>query len=110
MGDKGIELLTKVCNRAWSKTQIPKDWEMGVILPIFKKADRSECSNYMEIILLNIPSKVYQRILEKRLLQEVDSKMEQTQSGFRKGRSIQDHIFTIKKLIQNEQNSSTELY
>ncbi|XP_072377966.1 uncharacterized protein [Diabrotica undecimpunctata] len=70
MGDKGIELLTKLCNRAW----------------------------------------IYERILEKRLLQEVDSKMEQSQSGFRKGRSIQDHIFTIKKLIQNARNSSTKLY
>ncbi|XP_072400312.1 uncharacterized protein [Diabrotica undecimpunctata] len=48
--------------------------------------------------------------IEKRLLQEVGSKMEQSQSGFRNGRSIQDYIFTIKKLIQNARNSSTELY
>ncbi|XP_072384364.1 uncharacterized protein [Diabrotica undecimpunctata] len=110
MGDKGIELLTKVCNRAWSESQIPKDCEVGVILPIFKKGDRCECSPYRGITLLSIPSKVHERILEKRLLQEVDSEMEQSQSGFRKGRSIQDHMFTIKKLIQNARNSSTELY
>ncbi|XP_072395090.1 uncharacterized protein [Diabrotica undecimpunctata] len=60
MGDRGIELLTKVCNRAWSQCQIPKDWEVRVILPIFKK----ECAYADDLVIFGINEEALNRNLQ----------------------------------------------
>jgi hypothetical protein len=52
-----------------------------------------ECKNYSGISLLSVPGKIYSRILEIRLRQEMENKLEETQNGFRPGRSVQDYIF-----------------
>jgi len=70
------------------------DWKKGIIVPIHKKGSTMDCSNYRGISLLSIPGKVYARILESKLRKEVDNQIEEHQSGFRPGRSVQDHIFT----------------
>lgn len=110
MGGKGVQLLTKICNMAWEEGRVPKDWEVGVIVPIYKKGDRRDCNNYRGITLLSIASKVYERILETKLSQELEPQLEQSQSGFRKGRSIQDHIFTIKQMMERISNTNYEIY
>ncbi|XP_066907587.1 uncharacterized protein [Halyomorpha halys] len=55
----------------WAKQQkekrIPKDCEVAVIVPIYKKEDNRECGNHRGISLLSIPSKVYSRVLETRI-------------------------------------------
>jgi hypothetical protein len=48
---------------------------------------------------LSVVAKTYERILEKRLTREIEEQMIDSQSGFRKGHSIQDHVFTIKESI-----------
>lgn len=104
----GVELLTQLFNLAWKNERIPRDWELGMILPIHKKGDNKECMNYRGITIMSVMSKLYERILEKRLKEVVEGQLEEPQSGFRKGRSVQDHIFTIKQLV--EKNTNNNIY
>lgn len=100
LGRNGIEVMTYLFNLAWREEKVPKDWEMGILVPIHKKGDHRECSNYRGITILSIVSKTYERILEKRLRAVIENRLEEPQCGFRKGRGVQDHIFTLKQLIE----------
>ena len=55
---EGILWLTQVCQVAWKFGKPPRDWQTGVIIPIFKKGDRKQCTNYRGISLLCLPGKV----------------------------------------------------
>ena len=70
-----------------------------MILPLYIKNDNKDCSNYRGITLLSTVFKIYERILERELKLITERMLMEPQSGFRKGRSTQDHIFTIKELI-----------
>jgi len=82
--------LTEPFNKIWEEKRIPKDWEVGIIIPLFKKEDSSNCSNYIRNILLSVVFKVCERIMEKRARKILDKRLEGSQNGFRKGRSCQD--------------------
>ena len=56
---EGILWLTRVCQVAWKFGKTPRDWQTGVIIPIFNKEDRRQCTNYSGISLLSLPGKVY---------------------------------------------------
>ena len=45
MGENALEMLTKLCSKIWEEERIPKDWEVGIVIPLFKKGDISNCSN-----------------------------------------------------------------
>lgn len=98
MGRGGQELLLMLYNKLWSEEKIPKEWEVGQIVPIHKKGDNKQCNNYRGITLLSIPLKIYEHILEKKLRVTIEPTLLETQSGFRRGRSAQDHIFTIRQI------------
>jgi hypothetical protein len=57
-------------------------------------------NDYRGILLLRVPGKIYSRIFETRLRQEMENKLKETQNGFRPGRSVQDHIFTLRQVIE----------
>jgi hypothetical protein len=70
----------------------------------------NNCNNYRGITLLSVVAKTYERILEKRLRRKIEERMTDSQSGFRKGHSIQDHVFTIKESIYKTIKKNSELY
>ena len=70
-----------------------------MILQLCNKGDNKDCSNYRGITLLSTVFKIYERILERRLKLIPERTLMEPQSGFRKGRNTQGHIFTIKELI-----------
>lgn len=98
LGENGIKLLHKIFNLAWKDNQIPLDWESAIIVPIYKKGDNRDCSNYRGISLLCTTEKLYESILTAKLYKHVDNLLEESQSGFRKGRCTQDHIFTLRQI------------
>ena len=51
---EGILWLTRVCQVAWKLGKTPRDWQTGVIIRIFKKGDRKQCTNYKRISLLSL--------------------------------------------------------
>lgn len=106
----GLLTLLNICNRAWDEEQIPTDWETGLIVPIFKKGDKKDCNNYRGITLLSTGMKLYEQIIEGRLRTAVEHTLDDSQSGFRKGRSSQDHIFTIKEIISRKMSVGKKVY
>jgi len=97
IGENEFEMLTERYNKIW-KERIPRDWKVGIVIPLFKKGDNSNCSNYRGITLLNVVLKVYDRIVEKGMREILDKQLEESQNDFRKGRSCQDHMFTLKQI------------
>lgn len=111
MGDWGAQVLVKLLNLILQQgNKLPKDWTIGMIVPIHKKGDKKECNNYRGITLLPAVLKIYEQILEQKLRKIIEPTLEETQSGFRKGRSTQDHIFTIKNIIGKAMSANKTLY
>lgn len=110
MGGKGYKLLTELYNKIWLGERIPEDWEIGIVVPLFKKGDSKDCNNYRGITLLSTMLKIYERILERRLRNILDSQLEESQSSFRRGRSSQDHVFTVRQLIEKRRLQGKNLY
>ena len=65
-GEASVELLWRVCKAVWNDGIVPMEWRQCIIIPIWKR--KGECSQYTGITLLSQPSKVFARILEKRII------------------------------------------
>ena len=82
-------MLYSICQQIWKTQQWPQDWKRSVFIPIPKKGNAKECSNYCRIALISHTSKIMHKILQTRL----QIYMNQTlQAGFRKGRGIRNQI------------------
>ena len=96
----GVLWLTRVCQVAWVSGQAPKQWQSGVVIPIFKKGDQRDCNNYRGISLLSLPGKTYAKCLEKRCRAIVEENLADHQCGFRPGRSTTDQIFALRLIVE----------
>jgi L-rhamnose mutarotase len=76
----------------WTKEQLHMEWLQGIICPIYKKGERTICSNYRLITILNIAYKIFTIILNNRLSKIVESKLSDIPSGFRPNRSTLNNI------------------
>ena len=83
-----------ICQQIWKIQQWPQDWKRSVFIPIPKKGNAKECSNYCTITLLSHASKVMLKILQARLQQYVNCELPDAQAGFRKGRGTRDKLPT----------------
>ena len=93
--DDAVEVLHSICQQIWKTHQWPQDWKRSVSVPIPKKSNAKECSNYHTIVLISQASKVMIKILQARLQQYVDHELLYVQAGFRKGRGTRDQIANI---------------
>ena len=84
----------------WKTQQWPRDWKRSVFIPIPKKGNAKECSNYCTIVLISHASKVILKILQARLQQYVNHELPDVQTGFRKGRGTRDQIANIYWTIE----------
>ena len=78
----------------------PQDWKRSVFIPIPKKGNVKECSNYLTIALISHASKVMLKILQARLQQYVNHELPDVQAGFRKGRGTTDQIANIRWIME----------
>ena len=88
-------MLGKCCTQIWKTQQWPQDWKRSVFIPIPKKGNAKECSNYHAIALISHASKEMLNILQARLQQYVNRELPDVQAGFRKGRGTSDQIANI---------------
>ena len=102
--------LTRVCQVAWKLGKTAGDWQTDVIIPMFKKGDRKQCTNCRGILLLSLPGKVYAKCLERKCREIVESKLEDGQCGFRPGRSATDQIFTLKQIFEKSWEYGKDLF
>ena len=98
--DDAVKLLHLICQQIWKTRQWPQDWKRSVFIPIPKKGNAKECSNYCTIALISHTSKVMLKILQVRLQQDVNNELPDVQVGFRKGRGTRDQIANICCIIK----------
>ena len=99
--DDAVEMLHSICQQIWKTQQWPQDWKRSVFIPILKKGNAKECSNYRTIALISHASKIMLKILQARLQQYVNRELPDVQAGFRKGRGTRDQIANIHWIIKN---------
>ena len=88
--DDAVNVLQSVCQQIWKTQQWPQDWKRSVFIPVPKKGNAKECSNYYTIALISHTSKVILKILQARLQQYMNHEFPDVQAGFRKGRGTRD--------------------
>ena len=95
MKDDTVKVLHLICQQIWKTQQWPQDWKRSVFIPIPKKGNAKECSNYGTIALIPHASKVMFKILQARLQQYVKCELPDIKAVFRKGRRTRDQIDNI---------------
>ena len=98
-------MLYSICQQIWKTQQWPRDWKRSVFIPIPKKGNAKECSNYCTIALISHASKVMLKILQARLHQYVNCEFPDVHAGFRKGRRTRDQIANICWIIKKKESS-----
>ena len=100
--DDAVKELHSICQEIWKTQQWPQDWKRSVFIPIPKKGNAKECSNFctIAIALNSYASKVMLKILQARLQQYVHHKLPDVQDGLRKGRGTKDQIANICWIIE----------
>ena len=93
--DDAVKVLHSICQQIWETQQWPEDWERSVFIPIPKKGNARECSNYRTIALISHASQVMLKILQARCQQYVKHQLPEVQIEFRKGRESRDQITNI---------------
>ena len=96
-------------NRA-HQLQWPQDWKRSVFIPIPKKGNAKECSNYHTIALISHAIKVMLKIFQARLQQYVNHELPYVQAGFRKGRGTRDQIDNICWIIKKAREFQKNIY
>ena len=98
--DDAVKVLRSICQQIWKTQQWPQDWKRSVCIPIPKKDNAKECSNYCTIAFISHSSIVKVKILQARLQQYVDWELPDVQAGFRKDRGIRDQIANIRWIME----------
>jgi hypothetical protein len=107
-GEKMSENIQQMIKDIWKNEQIPEEWKIGRIMPIYKSGDHTKCDNYRGITLLNTAYKILTNIINKRMTQYI--KIDEYQCGFLKGRSTVDAIHTVKQIIAKANEYNTQIY
>ena len=108
--DDAVKVLHSICQQIWKSQQWPQDWENSVFIPIPKKGNAKECSNYPTIALISHVSKVMLKILQVRLQQYVNHELPYGQAGFRKSRGTRDGIANICWIIKKAREFQKSIY
>ena len=105
-----VKMLHSICQQIWNTQQWPQDWKRSVFIPIPKKGNAKECSNYRTIALISHASKVMLKILQARLQQYVNPELPDVQAGFRKGRGTRDQIANILWITEKAREFQKNFY
>ena len=108
--DDAVKVLHSICQEIWKAQQWPQDWKRSVFIPIPKKGNAKECSNYHTIVLISHASKVMLKILQARLQQYMNRGLPDVQAGFTKGRGTRDQIANILWIIEKAREFQKNIY
>ena len=108
--DAAVKVLHSICQQIWKTQRWPQDWKKSVFIPIPKKGNAKECSDYLTIALVLHASKVMLKILQARLQQYVNRELPDVQAGFRKGRGTRDQIANIGWIIEKAREFQGNIY
>ena len=108
--EDAVKVLHSICQQIWKTQQWPQEWKRSVFIPIPKKGNAKECSNYCTIALISHARTVMLRILQARLQQYMSHELPNVQAWFRKGRGTRGQIANIHWIIQNAREFQKNIY
>ena len=108
--DDAVKVLNSICQQIWKTQQWSQDWKRSIFIPIPKKGNAKECSNYHTIALISHASKVMLKILQARLQQYMNCEPPDVQAGLRKGRGTRDQIANICWIIEKAREFQKNIY
>ena len=88
--DDAVKVLHSICQQTWKAQQWPQDWKRSVFIPIPKKGNTKECSDYCTLVLISHAGKIMLKILQAKLQKYMNQELPDVQYGFRKGRGTRD--------------------
>ena len=94
----------------WKTQQCPQDWKRSGFIPVPKKVNAKECSNYCTIALISYTSKVMLKILQPRLQHYMNHELPDVQAGFKKGRGTRDQIANICWIIKKAREFQKNMF
>ena len=108
--DDAVKALHSICQQIWKTQQWPQVWKRSVFIPILKKGNAKECSNYCTIALISHPNKAMLKILQARLQQYMNRELPDVQAGFRKGRGTRYQSANIRWIIEKAKEFQKNIY
>ena len=108
--DDAVNVLHSICQQIWKTQQWPQDWKRSDFIPIPKKGNAKECSNYHTVALISHTSKVMLKILQARLQQHMNHELPDVHTGFRKGRGTRDQIADIHWIMEKARQFQKNIY
>jgi len=93
-------LIISICN----KEELPEEWKQSVTVPIYRKGDKTDCSNYRGISLLHSTYKILSNILLSRLTPHGEEIIRDHQCAFQCNRTTTDHILCICQILEKNGN------
>ena len=98
--DDAVKVLHPIHQQIWKTQQWPQDWKRSIFIPVPKKSNARECSNYHTIALISHASEVMLKLLQARLQQYINRELPDVQAEFRKGRGTRDQIANIHWIME----------
>ena len=109
--DDAMDVLHSICQQIWKTQQWPQDWKRSVFIPIPKKGNAKECSNYCTIALISHTNNVMLKILQARLWQYVNCELPDFQVvWFRKGSRNRDQIGNTFWIFKKSERVPEKIY
>ena len=108
--DDVVKVLHSICQQIWKTQQWPQDWKRSVFIPIPKKGNAKECSNYRTVALISHAIKLMLKIFQARLQQHVNHELPDVQAGFRKGRGTRDQTASIRWIMEKARVPQKHLF
>ena len=103
-------MLHSICQQIWKTQQWPQDWKRSVFIPIPKKGNVKECSNYHTIAPISHTSKALLKILQARLQQYMNCELPDVQAGFRKGKGTRVQMANTRWIIKKAREFQKNIY
>ena len=108
--DDSVKVLHSICQQIWKTQQCPQDWKRSVFIPISKKGNDKECSNYCTIALIAHASRVMLKILQTRLQQYMHQELSDVQAGFRTRKRTRGQMTNIHWIIEKAGEFQENIY
>ena len=108
--DDTVKVLHSICQQTWKTQQWPENWKRSAFIPIPKKGNAKECSNYRPVALISHASKVMLKILQARLQQCMNHELPGVQASFRIGRETRDQIANIHWVMEKAREFQKNIY
>ena len=105
MKDDAVKVLHSICQETWKTQQWPQDWKRSVFIPIPKKGNAKECSNYHTIALISHASKVMLKILQARLQQYMNCELPDVQVDLEKAEVPEIILPTFAGSLKKQESS-----